>query len=445
MKIEIVELGSYQRKIQFSVPEDTVKAELDSAFRDLRQKVRLQGFRPGKAPRKVLEMRFGARVREDVADDLVQRGYTEAMKEHGVEPVSRPTLDRGALTNNAPFEFSITVDVRPEIELEHYKGVEVVYPAFEVTEEEIDDAVENHLNSAARLVEVENRPVQKGDTAMVELVAREGEEVAVHEPGTMIRTEGELYYPGVDAFILGQSIDEERTATVEFPETARTEAVAGKTLEVTVTVSSIQTNEIPDLNDETAQDLGYEGGVQGMRAAIRMQISSGREEAARNQARANLLQVLIDANPFDMPPEMIDIQLEALKEELKLQQAYMGRDPRTMRFSEVQLADLRQRATFAAKGGLILDWVSKTESIVVTDEDIEAKYQEFADDRDQSIEAIRGYFVKDDAVSELRERLLEEKTLDWLLEAATIVEAEPSVAEETEVEAAEQQGEDAEE
>jgi FKBP-type peptidyl-prolyl cis-trans isomerase (trigger factor) len=118
---------------------------------------------------------------------------------------------------------------------------------------------------------------------------------------------------------------------------------------------------------------------------------------------------------------MIDQHLEMLIEELKLQQAYRGRDPRRVTFSEEQLADLRIRGEFAAKGGLILDYVAKKEGLAITDADLESKYLELADQRGQTVEAIRGYFVKDDAVEELRARLMEEKTLDWLLENSKLL------------------------
>jgi trigger factor len=118
---------------------------------------------------------------------------------------------------------------------------------------------------------------------------------------------------------------------------------------------------------------------------------------------------------------MIESHLQMLMDELKLQQAYRGRDPERMRFSAEQMADLRLRAEFAAKGGLILEAVSKNEKIEITDVDLEGKYQELADQRGQTVEAIKGYFVKDNAVEELRARLLEEKSLDWLLERSKLV------------------------
>ncbi|MBN2800805.1 MAG: trigger factor [Deltaproteobacteria bacterium] len=433
MKVEIVSVGSYEKKIQFSVSAEMVKQEIDTYYRDLAKKVRLQGFRPGKAPRKVLEMRYGKQVQTDVANDLIQKGYTQALDENAIAPVSRPKVNSGVFAMGMDFDFTITVEVKPEIVLEHFKGVEVVYPQVEVSEEELASMVDARLANEKRLVPVEDRPIELGDRAIVALTALDGEVEVAKELGTMLSTVGETYYKGLEGELIGMNLNEEKTATVTFAADARNESVKGKELSVTLTVSAIQTEQVPELTDELAEELGYDGGAEGMKMALAARLTSEREELSRNQARANLLQKMIELNEFDVPPGLIDEQLEALLNELRLQEAYRGRDPRTLRYTDAQMADLRSRAQFAAKGGIILEWVANHEDLKVTDEDMDAKYLELADERNQTVEAIRGWFVKEDAVEDLRDRMLEEKTLDWLLEHATLLTQAPAVAEEAAV------------
>ena len=429
--MDVIALGSFQKKLQFSIPADEVRSELDKAYRDLGRQVRLPGFRPGKAPRNVLEMRFGARVANDVAANFIQQAWSDALDKQAVQPVGRPEVDsQGELAAGQPFEFSITVDVKPDIALDAHTGLEVGWPEATMGDDEVEDAVRHRLESEARLVEVTDRAAHSGDMVLVELTARDGDEVVASEPGTMIRTEADPYYPGVDALVIGMKAGDEKTESIAFPETARTEAIAGRTLDVTAKVMSIQANEIPEATDELAEELGYEGGIAGMRAALRGEIEQALQDAARNQARANVLQVLIDSNPFDVPDGMIQEQLEALVEELRLQAAYRGQDPRNLTFDDAQMGDLAVRAQFAVKGGLILEYVAEKEGIEVSDDDLERKYQEMADERGQAVETIKGYFVRDDAVDELRARLLEEKTLDWLLEHSELV-TEPAGPAET--------------
>lgn len=299
--MEVISVGSFQKKLQFTIPAEKVRTELDRAYQQLSKRARLAGFRPGKVPRQVLELRFGGQVISDVANALIQQGWSDALSEHKLTPVSRPEVTPGELTTGQPFEFTITVDVRPEITLPTYTGLEVEYPKAEPADEDVDKAVRARLESQARLVEVTDRAAQKGDLVMVELVAKDGEAIVANEPGTMIRTEGDPYFPGVESLVEGLAIGEEKTGKVTFADAARTEAVAGRELDVTVKVQSIQHNEIPELTDEVAKEMGYEGGAEGLKLAVRGDLQQAREEASRNQARANVLQVLIDKNPFDVP------------------------------------------------------------------------------------------------------------------------------------------------
>jgi len=432
MKVDVTKEG-YQRKLAITVPASDVRNELDQAFRKLSGQVRLRGFRPGKAPRRVLEARFGPQVRADVAQNLIQNSYSAAIAQESLEPVGQPDLaEAGEITSKEDFSFTITVDVKPEISLDTYKGVDVVYPKWEIGEDEIDASVARRLESEARLAEVTGRAIQMGDMALIELIATSGDEQVVHEPGTMIRTEADPYYTGIEEILIGLEIDGETKATVAFAETARIEEVAGRELDVSVKVIGIQATEIPELTEDLAKELGYEGGVKGMRDALKAQLGEGREEMARNQARANMLEKLIEINAFEVPAGMVETSLNMLVEELKLQRAYAtGQDPRNMRIAESQMADLRNRAAFASKAGLILDYVNKTEGVDVTDADVDAKYQMLADQRGQTIEAVKGYFEKDGAVDELRDRILEEKTLEWLLERSNLVDP-PAVEPEAE-------------
>lgn len=417
MEFNIEKTSSIERRLKFTVPSGEVTAELEKAFRNLQGKVKLNGFRKGKVPRSVLEQRFGAGLREEVASNLINRSFRDATS--AMELFGRPLVkERGELKSGVDFTFAIAVEVRPELELGPYTGVKVDFPTAEVPEARVEAEIKSRLQGQASLTEVTGRPAQAGDFLLTEIKVNDGDAVVHQHPGTMINTGRELYYTGIEAHLLGSEIGVEKTGEVSFAPNASVTELAGRTLTVSTTVQSIQEMRVPELTDELAQQLGHEGGAEAMRASVRARLEESAKAAARNQARANLLQVLIKANEFDAPAGLVDQQLQALLEEVRIQRAYRGEDPRKIQFSEAQMADYRSRARFAAKASLILDHVAKAEGLSISDEEIEAKYQEIADARGQQVEAIKGYFVKEDAVDELRKRLLEEKTLDWLLDRA---------------------------
>ena len=169
-----------------------------------------------------------------------------------------------------------------------------------------------------------------------------------------------------------------------------------------------------------------------MKAKIKAQLGEFAENTGKNQARVNVLEKLVEKNTFDVPQGMIDEQLNALVDELRMRQAYMGRDPKQLKFSDAELADLRQRAEFAARASCVLDGVARQEGIEVTDADLDAKIQEMAEERGQPVEAIRGYIQQEGAASMLKARIQEEKTLDWLLDNAKVKKVEPKEADSAE-------------
>lgn len=424
MAFEIEQVSAVERRIKFTIPSAEVNAALDNAFRDIAGKARLNGFRKGKVPRSVLEQRFGRGVRNDVASDLINRSFRAAVL--GLEYFGTPKVQRGELTPGADFDFSITVEVKPELDLQVYKGVTVRYPRPALGEDRVEAELNRRLQGQASLAEISDRPVQAGDFVLAELRIADGDQVVHEHPGTMINTESDPYYTGLEAALIGLGAGEAATREVSFAEGAGLQELAGRTLSATITVQSIQAMQTPPLTDELAAQLGFEGGAEGMRADVRKRLEESVEAAAKNQARANLLQALIDANTFDAPKGLIDQQLNTLLEELRIQRAYRGEDPRKVQFTDAQMADFRNRARFAAKASLILDFVAAREGLAVSDEDLEAKYNEIAQARGQQVEAIRGYFEKENAVEELRARLLEEKVLDWLLGQSDLQPFDPA-------------------
>ncbi len=420
MTVEIERVSSHERKLTFSIPASNVSKELDFALRNLGRQAQLKGFRKGKVPLPLLEQRFGRQVRAEVASKVINESFKEAAAD--LEFFGQPSVEKGELKRGKDFDFEIVVQVKPDLELEAYTGLEVPWVPAQVAEEEVQEEIARRLQSRAALAEVtEAREIAATDMVLAELTITDGDETVHAHPGTMINLQDDTYYTGIDGLLVGQPSDGEISGEVTFDE-GSLEELAGRTLAVAAKVLSLQEMRSPELTDDIATDLGFEGGPEGMRAATHAQLLERRDEAARNQARAKLLQLLIDANPFEVPAALVEQQLNMLQEQLRIQAAYRGQDPRNVRFSDEDMARMRGQATFAAKGALILEYVSDKESIGVTEADLDSRYQLLADQRGQTVEAIKGYFQKEEAVDELEARILEEKTLDWLLENSELVE-----------------------
>ena len=415
MSFAIEQVSPVQKRLRFTVPGAEVSQKLDDAFRKLANKVKIPGFRPGKVPRKVLEDRYGKQIRSEVAGDLMNMKFQGAAS--SLEFLGQPTVEESADLGAGDFTFSITVQVKPEIELNQYLGLKIRYPLATVADAQVDADIVRRLQSQARLVDAPaTRAVEAGDLVLTEI--KDGDTVL--EAGTMVNTASERYWPGIEALLIGLKKGKKKTAEVTIGENSAAVANRGRTFKATVTVLGVQVQEVPSLSDESATAAGYEGGSEAMRAAVRMEMETSANEGARNQARIHLLQTLVAGHEVSVPAALTDKNLKLLLEELGVQAAYKGRDARSIRYSEAQLADLRVRAEFAAKAGLILESVARKEGIAITEEDLDRKYQEIADMRGQRVEAIRGYIQKDGAVADLRKHLLEERALDWVLERSDL-------------------------
>ena len=423
-EMNIEEVSKIGRKLHFTVASNEVKVELEKAYKDLMRKVRMPGFRPGKVPRKMIEARYGPQVKGEVSGKLIEAAYREAVRELPV--AGRPeVVDQGDVRGDTELTFSIAVDFRPEIEVSGHKGVAVDMPVAKVTKADIDRAIGQRLASQARIEEVtDDRAVQPGDLVVTALTLTQSGNELVNEPGTMIHTAAERYYPGVETLLIGLKTGDEKSEEVTIGAHADNEELRGETVLAKVKVVNIQAHVVPELDDEVAKALDFEN-AKDMTAKVKAQLAEFAENTGRNQARVSVLEKLVETNQFEVPQGMIDEQLNALVDELRMRQAYMGQDPRQLKFSDAEMADLRVRAEFAARASCVLDGVARQESLEVSDADLEAKIQEMAEQRGQPVEAIKGYIEQENASAMLSARILEEKTLDWLLDNAKITKVDP--------------------
>ncbi len=426
MSYQVENVDAITRRISFEIPADRVNTELSLAYRQLSGRVRLPGFRRGKVPRNVLEMRFGKQISAEVAGKLIQEGWDQVRPE--LEVLGQPGVEQDGVKRGDDFAFSLIVEVKPQVELGEYRGVEVPFLQLEVPESAVEQAIQQRLEGAARIVEItdDGHVIGDDDIVITEMLLTDGDEEVVREAGTSIRIGAERYYPGVDTLLAGLGRGGEATGEVTIGDDTQLEELQGRTLQASVKVLSIQASRPPELSEDVAGELGFEGGVAGMRAALTEQIREPMEEQARSMARNALLAKLVEAHQLEAPRALIHKQLEMLVMERRVMHQYQGGKPGTLDLGPEVMAQLEDRATYAVKAGLLLEAVATAESIDVTDQDLEDTYQRIADERGQRVEAVKGYLLQEEgAVDTLRSRLLEEKVLDWLFEQAELVEPPP--------------------
>jgi trigger factor len=425
-QLNVEETSTIRRRLHFTLPGDVVRGELDRAYRDLKKRVRLPGFRPGKVPRNLLEKQYGKQVKGEVAGRLIELSVKEAFAD--LDVAGRPSVEeQGEVQRGEQFTFIIGVDVRPEIEVQGYSGLELTKSSVEIGDEIIDAQIQGQLAGKARIESVtDDRPVEEGDLVLAEVKLEADGEALVDDQGTLVNSAGDQFYPGVEALLIGLKKGEDKSEEVTVGEKTALEHLAGKTCQATVKVLGIQARVLPE-PAELAEELGFDD-VDAMKISIREQMEKSASESARHASQVQALEKLVEINGFDVPEGMVEDHLQALLKEVKMQSAYRGEDPRGLQFSPEELEDYRGRARFAAKASLILEGVARAEKLGVDEGDVQDKIIEIAENRGQEIDAIRSYLMNDENLPRLKDLIVEEKTMGWLLDHAKFSEKESEAA-----------------
>ena len=427
MKAELLKREGNQVTFKITVDNDKFEAAITKAYNKNKGKFNIPGFRKGKAPKQIIESQYGKGVfYNDAIDMLFPEVYPTALDELNIDPINRPDLDIEEISKDNGLVMVINVEVKPEVKLGEYKGIEISKPVYTVNEEEAGLRLEEMRNRAARLVDVEDRAIEAGDTAIIDF---EGFQDGVAFEGG----KGENYslvigsntfIPGFEDQLIGKNKGEEVEVNVEFPAEYHAENLAGKPANFKVVVKNVQRKELPELNDEFAADTTEFNTLDELKADLRTKL----EEEAKNRAEAEMRNALVEkvseATELEVPEAMIEAQLDNMMMELNYQLQYQGLQLQqllemTGRTIEELKAERREEATKLVKSSLILEAIAKAENVEVSEEEIEAELAKMAQMYNMEVEKIKSAMRPAD-LEDIKGQLTIRKTIDLLVENATI-------------------------
>lgn len=424
MKVSVEDISPVKKKLHIEVPVEKVSQEVDAFYEDLRKRAKIKGFRPGKAPRSILERHFKDYVRSEVLQKLVQDTYPRALSETALSPVSLPVFDPQELEVDKPFQYSAIFEIKPDVKVADYFGLVLEGKKEEVTDKEVEERLKGLQNLHAQLKAVsEPRPVQKGDYVIVDYEAFENGKPLEDAKGVNVAVEvgSGHFIPTLEEGMVGLKPEEEKEFEVTWPEDHGYRKWAGKTLTFHLKVKEIKEKTLPNLDDEFAKDLGDYASLEELRARIRQDLQREKDLALDRRLKDQLVDQLVETNALEVPESLVEEQVKNLVSETKTKLASQGLDFRDLGFSEEKLReDYRETARRQVKSFLILERISEQEGITVSDEEIEGRLREIADRTHQKFDVIRRYYEKNGLIPELKARMMTEKTLDLLLEKANI-------------------------
>ena len=426
MKVQVENTGPFEKKISFEIPRDVVSLEVDSTYRALNSKVKVKGFRPGKVPRSILERYYRAQVESEVITKLIEDSYGKAVEENHLTPVTAPNVVDRAFEPGKDFTYTVTVEVKPEVSVEGYRGLEVEKPAVQVREEEVDARLKGLQDAHAQLKPVEaDRPVQEKDLVVVDFEGSlggkplEGWKVKDH----LAEVGSQSLVGGLDQQLAGLPLRQERDLVVTLPDDYPRKELAGKGINVRVQVKEIKEKVLPALDDEFAKEAGDFQNLQELKDRLRKNLEEQKQAQATQAAKEKLLDLLREKHPFGIPQSMIDRQVENVMARTELQFARQGIKLDSAKLDSEKLREsIRPSAEKEVRGSLILEKVAEAEKIAVSDAELEQKLEQLAVQMNQRVEAVKNFYQKKDRMEDLRAMMLEEKTLDFLLSQANVKE-----------------------
>ncbi len=421
MKSVVEDISTVKKKLSIEVTPDSVSKELDKALADVARKAKIPGFRPGKAPKNIVEKHYGGEVKSEVTQRLVTESYLRALQEHSLNPVDMPQIENvSTLAKGSPFTFTATVEVRPNIDLGDYNGIEVKEEKITVSDDEVDKTIDRLREMYAQLEVVEGRPLEKTDTAIIDFEGfREGKSIeGAKASDYMLSLGSNTLIPGFEDQLVGMNRGETREIKVTFPADYNNKDLAGKDATFRVALKEIKKKVLPELNDEFAKDIGNNTSVAELKEGIKKDIEVRKTNDQTSAQRESILSKLVESHSFDVPQGMVERELQSMARSQATRLARSGVDVHTFDYAKFR-EESKDMADKRVRGILLLDVIAEKEKLEVTDQEVNSALSVMARSAGQTVDAVRKYYESlEGGLDNLRASLVREKTLGLLLSRA---------------------------
>jgi trigger factor len=431
MKTEFTDLSETRKTLTIEIPSDIVDAEIARIAQGYSKQARLPGFRPGKVPATIVKQRFKDQILHDVMHGLIPRAVEEALQERGIEPVDTPNIKDVEIEEGRPLKFTAAIETVPAFDPGDLSTLTATRPSRVVNDEAIEHMMQRLRERAAKFEPVEGRPVADGDTAVVDIDRKDVDEETDQHKDVSIELGSSGNPPGFDANLLGLDVGDEKTFTVHFPDDYTVKSMANTDVTYTVRVKQVRRKVLPELDDEFAKDLGAFESLAALRERVRSDLQEEAEENATRQVRTDVLRQLAQRVSVELPPSLIEKEIDRRLEEFARQLMQQNVDPREAGIDWAQFREAqREPARAAVAGALALDEIARREDITVTAADVDKEIERFAARGGRTPAALRAELEKEGGVARIYAGLRREKAVDLALSRATITDQTRQVIDE---------------
>jgi trigger factor len=417
----LLDVSETRKNVRVEIPTDIVNAEIDRVATDYSRKARVPGFRPGKAPARVIKQRYKEQILHDVAHDLIPRAVDDALREKGMEAVDTPDVRDVNIEEGQPLTFTASFDTVPAFDPGDLSTIALQRPVVAIDEEAVSGALQRLRDRGARYEPVEGRGVDDGDTVVLDLERRDAKGAPDTHKDVSIELGAKANPPGFDAQLLGLEVGATKSFDIHYPPDYPIGELADTEVSYTVTVKGIKRRVLPELDDEFAKDLGEFETLDALKTRVREDLEHEAKHAADRDVRAELMKQLAARVPFDVPASLVEREIDRRLDDFARRLIDQNVDPRQAgidwaAFRESQ-RDVAREAVAAA---LALDEVTRRERLEVTEEEAEREVSRYAERTGRTPAAVRAALEKEGGLSRVYAGLRREKSIDFVMSRATI-------------------------
>jgi trigger factor len=439
MQVTVEDLSSVKKILHIEVPEDEVIRELNNAYNHLKKTAKIKGFRPGKAPRSVIERLFRKDVHGDVSSKLLQDSFVAALKETELNVIGKPEISPPPLEEKGPYKYDATVEVKPEIADIDFMGLTLKKVLYRVTDEEMDAQLKMLQKNLTKQQPVtEDRPVKEGDFVLIDYEGFEDGKPYVEtqktENFTMKIGAGSISKT-LDEKMIGMKPGEEKDISINFPVDHFNPKLANHNISFHIKLKEIREEILPEIDDEFAKKMGNYETLEDLKKAITDNLNQGYQKRTEQELNEQIYKGLIERCEFELPEAMIEYELDGIIEEIEKTLTYYNKSMESEGMTRETLAEKhRETAEKKVRRHLILDKIIGQEQLTLSDQELDDGFAEMAQAVNQPVDAIKNYYQQNqDNLDFFKHTLLEKQAIKLIINNSDVQEIEPELKDKNEV------------
>ncbi|MBI3599051.1 MAG: trigger factor [Nitrospinae bacterium] len=416
MKVEVSEVKPCVKKLKIEVPVDILNKEIDNAYRDLGKTVNIHGFRKGKVPRRVLEQHYSKNVESDVLQKIIPDTYKHVIKEHNLRPVGSPQVEDVKMEQGEPLSFSITVEILPDITLKDYNHLEFTRTVVRVADEDVEKSLKGIQEMHAEFEGSDEQAIEVGDYAILDCEGFSGDMPIKKWSNRPVFVGSNAFMPEIEKEIIGLKKGDTKETKITFPPDYPDKDVAGKEINFKTVVKEVKKRKLKPLDDNFAKEAGGYQNLEELRTKVRENLEGNEKANADSKLRDELLDKLMEMNPIELPPAIVEEEMDSFVYSARQRLASRGidLDKSGINMNEVR-EGFRGDAVKSLKGELILGKIAENETITVGDEELDDEIKRYGLTMKENFHVLKRKMQGNGSIDKLKKRMLIDKTFDAIM------------------------------